>query len=139
MGVRSVADVLFVTLLTALGYCVGGVFNFCCIPATINLELSVQRLLRRVLDRWSCLCVLVCLSPRTQKFGTYEVVFANYATPCRTPPTPPPCRRRTLITLSTFTKFELVWRRLCDDVLFGSPCLFERTICATRGSDWSSI
>ena len=41
MGVRSVADVLFVTLLTALGYCVGGVFNFCCVPATINLELSV--------------------------------------------------------------------------------------------------
>ena len=41
MGVRSVADVLFVKLLTALGYCVGGFFNFCSVPATINLELSV--------------------------------------------------------------------------------------------------
>ena len=34
----------------------------------------------------------------------------------------PPCRWPTLITL---TKFELVWRRLCDDVLFRSSCLLS--------------
>ena len=53
------------------------------------------------------------------------------------PTTPPPWRWPALFTLRTPTKFQLVWRRLCDDVLFRSSCLFELTICATRGSDWS--
>ena len=33
--------------------------------------------------------------------------------------------------------FQLVWRRLFDDELFRSSCLFERTFCAARRSDWS--
>ena len=35
------------------------------------------------------------------------------------------------------TTFQLVWGRLCDDVLLRLSCLFERTLCATRGSEWS--
>ena len=35
------------------------------------------------------------------------------------------------LTLRT-PKFQLVWRRLCDDVLFRSSCLFERTLYTTR-------
>ena len=30
-------------------------------------------------------------------------------------------------TLGTLTRFKLVWRHLCEDVLFRSSCLFERT------------
>ena len=45
------------------------------------------------------------------------------------PPTPPPCRWPSLITLPTLAKFQLVWRRLCDVELFCS-CLFEHTLTA---------
>ena len=41
----------------------------------------------------------------------------------------------TLITLSTLTNFELVWRRLCDDVLFRSSCIFYPTQLANRSFD----
>ena len=44
-------------------------------------------------------------------------------------PTPLPSQWPVLITLSPFAKFQLVWRRLCDVVLFPS-CLFERTLTA---------
>ena len=81
------------------------------------------------------MCVCVCVSAFTQKLRTYEVVFANYA--WRTPLTPPPCGWSTLITSCTLTKFEVVWRRLCGDVLFRSSRFFERTLCDTRGSTWS--
>ena len=46
------------------------------------------------------------------------------------PPTSPPCRWPALITLLTLTKFQLVWRRLCDVVLFHSSCLSEHTLTA---------
>ena len=50
-------------------------------------------------------------------------------TPDEHPPTPLPCRWPALITLRTLAKFELVWRRRCDVVLFPS-CLFEHTVTA---------
>ena len=37
-------------------------------------------------------------------------------------PTPPPCRRPALIILLTLAKFQFVWRRLCDGVLFRFCC-----------------
>ena len=44
-------------------------------------------------------------------------------------PTPPPCRWLALFTLPTLAKFQLVWRRICDVVLFPS-CLVEHTLTA---------
>ena len=49
--------------------------------------------------------------------------------PDEQPPTPSPRRWPALITLPTLAKFHLVWRRICDVVLFLS-CLFERTLSA---------
>ena len=46
------------------------------------------------------------------------------------PPMPPPCRWPGLITLPTLAKFQPVWRRLCEVVLFRSACLFEHTLTA---------
>ena len=47
------------------------------------------------------------------------------------PPTAPSCQWPALITLPTLAKFQLVWRRLCDAVLFrSSSCLFEHTLTA---------
>ena len=68
----------------------------------------------------------------------YDVV--SQTTPDEYPPTPPPCRRPALITLRTLTKFQLVWRRLCD--VFAVPLLPSRAhpyrrLFATRGSIWS--
>ena len=51
-------------------------------------------------------------------------------TPDEHPTTSPPRRWPPLITLRTPTKFQLVRRRLCDDVLFRSSCLFLRILCA---------
>ena len=51
--------------------------------------------------------------------------------------TPPPCRQPALVTLRTPTEFQPVWRRLMDDLMFYWSCLFELTLCTTRGSDWS--
>ena len=53
----------------------------------------------------------------------------SQTTPDEPPPAPPPCRRPALITLPTLAKFQLVWRRLCDVVLFPS-CLVEPTLTA---------
>ena len=78
----------------------------------------------------------MCLCPLSLR-NSEPTKWFSYMTPYEHPPTPPPCRWPTLITLRTLTKFELVWRRLCDEVVFRSSCLFERTLCATRGSDWS--
>ena len=44
------------------------------------------------------------------------------------PPTPPPSPWPALTTLRTPTKFRLLYRRLCDAVLFRSPCIFDRTL-----------
>ena len=63
--------------------------------------------------------------------------LVSQTTPDEHPPTPPPCRSRALVTSRTPTKCQLVWHRLCDDVLFRSSCLFKRTLCDTRGSTWS--
>ena len=45
------------------------------------------------------------------------------------PSTPPLCRWPALITLPSLAKFQLVWRHLCDFVLFPS-CLVEDTLTA---------
>ena len=42
-------------------------------------------------------------------------------------PMPPPFRWPALITIHTLVKFQLVWHRLCDFVLFRSYCKFECT------------
>ena len=56
-------------------------------------------------------------------------MLISQTTPDEHPPTPPPCRWPAHITLPTLAKFQLVWRRLCDVVLFRS-CLFEYTLAA---------
>ena len=58
------------------------------------------------------------------------------------PPTPAPIRWPDLITLPTLVKFQLVWRRLCDVVLFpaclvkhgltGAPLLIQNRFQVTR-------
>ena len=50
--------------------------------------------------------------------------------PDEQPPTPTPRRWPALIPLPTLAKFHLVWRRLCDVVLFPSSRLFEHTLTA---------
>ena len=75
------------------------------------------------------------MCPLAQKLQTYQV--GSQTTPDEHPRPRSPYRRRSLITLSTLTKFEIVWRRGCDDVLFRSACLFGRTFCATQRSDCS--
>ena len=54
----------------------------------------------------------------------------SQTTPDESPPTPPPGRWSALITVPTHAKFQLVWCRPCDDVLFLSPCLVEHTLTA---------
>ena len=63
----------------------------------------------------------------TQKLPTY--VFFPQTMLDEHPPTPPPSRWLfiALITLPTLAKFQLVWRRFCDVVLFSS-CLVEHTL-----------
>ena len=82
-------------------------------------------------------CVCVCVRLHSENFE--PTTWFGEMTPDEHPPTPPPCRWPAPITLRTPTKFQLVWCRLCDVVLFRSSCLFERTlaaVCASRGSDW---
>ena len=55
--------------------------------------------------------------------------FSPQTMPDEHPPMPLPCRWPALITLPTFAKFQLVWRRLCDVVLLPS-CLVEHTLTA---------
>ena len=56
-------------------------------------------------------------------------IWFSQMTPDKHPPTPLPCRWPSLVTSRTLTKFQLVWRRLCD-VLFRSSSLFERALTA---------
>ena len=51
----------------------------------------------------------------------------------------PSCRWPALITLPTLAKFQLVWHRLCDIVLFRSSCLFEHTLVYYPSISLSSI
>ena len=78
----------------------------------------------------------VCACVRMPSENSESMRWFSQTTPDEDPPTPPPCRWPALITLRTSTKFQLVWRRLCDGVLFRSSCFFQRTLCATRGSGW---
>ena len=57
-----------------------------------------------------------------------EPTMFSQATPDEHPPTPPPCRWPALLTLPTLAKFQLVWRRLWDPVLFPSSRLVEHTV-----------
>ena len=75
-----------------------------------------------------CVCACVCpLSLRNSEPTRWFSQMTPDEHPRRHhladgPLSSPPCRWPTLITL---TKFELVWRRLCDDVLFRSSCLLS--------------
>ena len=58
----------------------------------------------------------------------------SQTTPDEHPPTPPPSQWPDLITLPHLAEFQIVWRCLCDAVLFAS-CLFEHTltvVCVQR-------
>ena len=57
-------------------------------------------------------------------------MLVSEMTPDEQPPTSPRCRWPALIIFPTLAKFQLVWRRLCDVVLFRSSCLFEHTLTA---------
>ena len=59
-----------------------------------------------------------------------EPTMFSQTTPDEKKPTPPPCRWPALITLPTLAKFQIVWRRICDVVLFPSSCLVEHTLTA---------
>ena len=52
------------------------------------------------------------------------MILLSQTTPDEHPPAPQPCQWPALITLSTLVKFQLVWRRLRDVVLFLS-CLVK--------------
>ena len=67
----------------------------------------------------------VTLSACTQENS--EPTMFPQTTPDEHPATPPPCRWPAFITLPILSKFQLVWRRHCDVVLFRSCCLFEYT------------
>ena len=70
----------------------------------------------------------VCVYPHAlRKLRTYR--FFPQMMSDEHSPTPPPSRWPAFITLHHLTKFQLVWRRLCDVVLFLS-CLFEHTLTA---------
>ena len=82
----------------------------------------------------------VCVRMPSENFEPTRLF--SHTTPDAHPPTPPPRRWPARITCRIPTKFQLVWRRLynqCDDVLFRSPCFFERTLCATGRSEYSLI
>ena len=75
----------------------------------------------------------VCV--RLHSENSEPTMLISQTTPDEHPPTPPPCRWPALITLPTLGKFQLVWRRLRDVVLFRSSCLSEYTltvVCALR-------
>ena len=82
----------------------------------------------------------MCVSTCTQKAPNLRCFLKGRLT---NTPTPPPCRWPSLITSRTFAKFQLVWHRLCDVVLFRSSCLFEHTrtavLCTARVLVWPSI
>ena len=73
---------------------------------------------------------VVCVCVRLHTENSETTMSISQTTPDEHPPTPPPCRWPLLITLPTLAKFQLVWRRLCDVVLFRSSCLLGYTLSA---------
>ena len=69
----------------------------------------------------------VCVRLHTERFE--PTMLFSQTTPEKRPPTPPPSRWTTLVTLPHLAKFQVVWRRLCDVVLFASS-FFDHTITA---------
>ena len=57
-------------------------------------------------------------------------MLISQTTPDEHPPTPQPNRWPALTTLPNVASFQLVWRRVCDVVMFRSSYLFERTLTA---------
>ena len=74
--------------------------------------------------RKMCVC-----PPALRKLRTYDDADSQ-TMPVEHPPTPPPCRWPALITLPTLARFQLVWRRPCDVMLFPFSCLVEHTLTA---------
>ena len=70
----------------------------------------------------------VCV--RLHSENSDAAMLISQTSPDKLPPTPPPCRWQTLITLPTLAKVQLVWRRLCGVVLFHSSGLFKHTLTA---------
>ena len=70
----------------------------------------------------------VCV--RLHSENSESTMLISQTTPDEHPRTSPPCRWSTLISLSTLAKFQLVWRRLCDVVLFRPSYLFKHTLTA---------
>ena len=89
---------------------------------SFSLPGSFKRLPRGIFEKWVCVGLHLENSEPTMWF--------SQTMPGEHRPTSPPCRWSALITLRFLTKFKLVWRRLCDVVLFRSSCLFERTVTA---------
>ena len=79
----------------------------------------------------------VCVCVRMPSENFEPTMWFLQTSPDEHPPKSLPCGWRALITLRTPTTFQLVWCRLCDDVLLRSFCLFEGTLCASRVSDWA--
>ena len=71
-----------------------------------------------------CLYVCVDLHPESSE----PTMLISQTTPNEHPSTLLPSRWPAFITLPALAKFQLVWRRLCDAVLFRSSCLFEHTL-----------
>ena len=64
---------------------------------------------------------------RLQSENSEPTMLFSQTMPEEHPPTPPPCRRPTLLALPTLAKFQLVCRQLCDGVLFHSSCVIKHT------------
>ena len=109
----------------------------------------VWRRLCDVVFRSSCLfertLTAVCALPEYRSGRNYN---AGALRRCECPPRPysfPVCltprrHRQADGQLSSLYAPSLsfsLFGATCDDVLFYSSCRFERTLCATRGSDWS--
>ena len=72
----------------------------------------------------------VCVRLHSENSEPTINTLISQTTPDEHPPMPPPCGTPALITLHTLANFQLVWRCLCDVVLFRSSCLFEHTLTA---------
>ena len=57
-----------------------------------------------------------------------EPTMFSQTAPDEHPPMPPPCRWPAVTTSPTLAKFQLVWRRFCDVVVF--PSCLEHTLTA---------
>ena len=67
----------------------------------------------------------VCACVRLRSEHSEPTMFSQ-TTPDEHPPTPPPCRWPSIITLPTLAKFQLVWRRLCEALLSSSSLALQK-------------